>query len=464
MTAKSRRAIYLLFTLLILSTLVLGGCGGSRKPTPTPTSTPAPRLARATPTPRPTDTPVPGANAPTPVAAQPTATDAPVEVTAPTVGAAATPAPAVSAPTNTPAPAAPAPNLSPDMLSPDFGAQAFLWWRPEVADRDLQLMKDAGFNWVKQTFDWDLMEGGGQGSYNWDFSDRIVNEVSQKGLKLMVRVSLDPEKTIWAGPPPQCADALATFVGDMAKRYQGRIQAYQIWNEPNLAREWGHKRPNPAEYAIMLKKAYSAIKQADPKAIVITAGMAPTGTDNDDAMPDERFYDELYQAIGGKGDGYFDMLGVHAAGFKAPPELDPGEAKANKALYGGERFFAFRHVEDIRKIMERYGDANRRVAILEFGWTSDQVHPDYAWHAVSEDEKADYLVRAYRWAAEYWRPWIGIMSLIFMPSTDWTEKDEQYWWSIMEPGYPDNRWRPAYMKLCLYLNEAQGRSRCKWAP
>ncbi|MEI2750213.1 MAG: hypothetical protein V9E88_15820 [Ferruginibacter sp.] len=59
----------------------------------------------------------------------------------------------------------------------------------------------------------------------------------------------------------------------------------------------------------------------------------------------------MYQAMGGSSNGYFDMLGVHGAGFAAPPELDPAEAAANKPKYGGYRFFAFRHVEDIRAIM-----------------------------------------------------------------------------------------------------------------
>ena len=69
-------------------------------------------------------------------------------------------------------------------------------------------------------------------------------------------------------------------------------------------------------------------------------------------MPDDVFYDELYKAMGGKSDGYFDVLGVHAAGFKAAPEVSPEEAAADKAKYGGERFFTFRRVEDIRMLVQ----------------------------------------------------------------------------------------------------------------
>lgn len=67
----------------------------------------------------------------------------------------------------------------------------------------------------------------------------------------------------------------------------------------------------------------------------------------------------MYQAMGSSSNGYFDMLGVHGAGFAAPPELNPAEAAANPK-YGGYRFFAFRHVEDIHAIMVKYSDINEK--------------------------------------------------------------------------------------------------------
>ena len=34
------------------------------------------------------------------------------------------------------------------------------------------------------------------------------------------------------------------FVYAVADRYKGRIRAYEVWNEPNLAREWGGRLPD----------------------------------------------------------------------------------------------------------------------------------------------------------------------------------------------------------------------------
>ncbi len=128
------------------------------------------------------------------------------------------------------------------MRSPDFGGQAFLWWRPEIADRDLVLMKEAGFEWVKQAFAWETIEGAGKGEFDWSVADRVVSHVNADGLKLLARLSSDPELTdFWAGAPPGNADNFADFAYAVANRYNctpqavGCIQAYQIWNEPNLS-------------------------------------------------------------------------------------------------------------------------------------------------------------------------------------------------------------------------------------
>ena len=200
--------------------------------------------------------------------------------------------------------------------------------------------------------------------------------------------------------------------------------------------------------------------------------MAPTGDNNDIAMPDDIFYEGMYQAMGGNSSGYFDMLGVHGAGFAAPPELDPAEA-ASDQQYGGYRFFAFRHVEDIRAIMVRNGDADKKIVLLEFGWTFDPVNPSYKWHGadagITDMVQADYLKRAYEYASNNWQPWIGLMNLLTMPNLDWLadgnpQDEEQYWWAIMEPSQIDElKFRPAYVVLCIYFNGIDGQ-RCKYDP
>lgn len=352
-----------------------------------------------------------------------------------------------------PARPTPTPALTPTswprtrLASPEYGIQAFLYWDWEAADRALVLIQDMGFKWVKQAVAWRDVEGLEKGQYDWVRTDRLVKAVRRSKLNLILRIDHQPFWTQAPGSeplenaPPVNLQDFGDFCHALAEHYAGKVPAYQVWNEPNLAREWGSQPPDPAQYVELLRVCYIGIKAADPAALVISAGMSPTGSGPPEAMPDDQFIEKMYQAGAAP---YFDLLGVHAAGFKEPPETSPDQAAAK---YNGNRFFCFRHAEDIRRIMERYGDGNKQVAILEFGWTTDQVNPEYAWHAVTEEQQADYLVRAYQYAQAHWSPWIGPMIALSMANPASTAEDEQYWWAINYPNYAEMRVRPAYDAL-----------------
>jgi len=347
------------------------------------------------------------------------------------------------------------------MSSPDYSMQVFLFWKEEIADRDLQLVQDAGFTWVKQEFPWREIEPVNKGDFDWSRTDRIMEQIDKHGLKVIVRLGVQPQ---WAGGgfpevgPPNNLQDFADFAAAVATRYKGRIDAYQIWNEPNLAREWGNRPPNAAEYTELLKIAYESIKAVDPYPLIISAGMAPTTRNDNVARPDTYYIQEMYEA-GAK--PYFDALGVHGPGYASPPEMDPAEIArtpglANPGDFKEEnnvpeelrRVYGFRHVEDVRQIMVDNGDADKKVVLLEFGWTIDP-RPDspYKWHAVSPEQQAQYFERAYQYAKENWRPWIGVMSLIYVANPQWTMDDEQTYWSIVYPTYPELTAAPAYYGL-----------------
>jgi hypothetical protein len=224
----------------------------------------------------------------------------------------------------------------------------------------------------------------------------------------------------------------------VASRYRGRIAAYQIWNEPNLAREWGNQEPDAEAYVDMLAACSQAIRDADPDAILISAGLSPTGNHDAIAHRDDLYFQAMYAADFQQ---YVDVVGMHAPGYTVP-SYGPDDAERD----GKGRWATFRRVEDLRKIMIANGDAARQVAILEFGWTLDPgIHPDYAWFAVPDEAtQAQYLVEAYQYAAEHWRPWVGLMSVIYISDPSWTEQDEEYWWGITTAeGYV----RQSYMDL-----------------
>ncbi len=318
-----------------------------------------------------------------------------------------------------------------------YGIQVFTWWDAAARPRDLEIVRMMRFQYIKQIFGWRDIYPTKNDPPHWQNADEVVAEAAYRGLKIVARLGLPPTWAITSPnrpeDPPFDLTAFATYCSELATRYKGQITAYQVWNEPNLDREWLDHTPNAASYVRVLSACYKALKAADPAAVVISAGLAPTGTLSPQVIPDEQYLREMYQA---GASAYYDVLGLNAPGYKSPPETDP-------ASLGDFRWQTFRHVEDMRALMVANGDGAKQVAILEMGWSVDERDsiPDkqgtaipnpYRWHAVSEQQQADYLVGAYNYAASHWRPWISLMSMIYIPDPAWTKANEEYWWSILE--------------------------------
>jgi hypothetical protein len=322
--------------------------------------------------------------------------------------------------------------------SPDYGLSMFLWNEPSTTARDLNIASSANFHWQKTLFEWRQIEGAGKGIYNWTEADRVVKASSASGVKIIARIDFQP---VWArkdkannGPPDNYQD-YADFITAFASRYKpgsafGTVDAIEIWNEVNLTREWGNQPINQqqaADYVRLLTLAYRAAHAANPNIIIIQAGLSPTGVHNAMADDDAEYLGWLFQA-GLKGGVNYDVLGAHGN------TQAPCVACDFNSLPGfGDPSFYFRRIEQLRDIQVKYGDSDRQIWLLEFGWTADKVHPNYAWYAVSEDQKAANIVQAFQFARQHWAPWIGVMTLWTLSDPNWSAKDEEYWWAISNP-------------------------------
>jgi hypothetical protein len=211
----------------------------------------------------------------------------------------------------------PAPSNPP--WSTEYGIQIHGCGQPPA--EAIELVARAGFRWVKQQVRWDEIEGV-RGAFAWKCVDDVVDLAHAKGLKVLLSVTTAPRwaRTWTAGEPgPPDADLLAGFLTEMVKRYNGRIHAIEIFNEPNLAVEWGDNL-NPGYYVQMLIAASQAIKQVDAHILVISAGLAPTrwndwGTAIDDL--------EYMRRIGTDAAYYADCVGAHFNDGTSSPQA-PG--------------------------------------------------------------------------------------------------------------------------------------------
>jgi hypothetical protein len=212
----------------------------------------------------------------------------------------------------------------------------------------------------------------------------------------------------------------------IARAGLGRVEAYEIGNEPNVDRFWGGAAPDPGQYVQVLQVAYERIKAIDPVAIVVSAGLAPVGriegtcngwSGNNCFAMDEREYARQMFLLGA-GD-YFDVFGYHPYGFAYEPEVDP---------YFVSNGFAFRGTEVMHHLLEHHDLGRKPIWATEFNWLRDwtedggmpsRCQPKYeavfGWMEVTGIEQADYITRAFRYADENW-PWMGAM---FVWNLDW---------------------------------------------
>lgn len=294
-------------------------------------------------------------------------------------------------------------------------------------DQEIRRAGDLGAGYIVQVFAWNEIEPS-PGEFHWEYTDWLLRAADYYGLRIVARLDKPPA---WAASsstglsaPPKSVDDYAAFVAQVATRYRGQIAGYIVWNEPNLAREWGDGRPDPAGYTALLQAASAQIRSIDPGARVLSAGLAPTNEHSDSALDDRDYLRAMY-AAGAR--GAFDILAAHPYGFANPPD-DPR---------GAHDGMNFARLQDLRDIMIENGDADKPVWITEFGYTTAPP-PGSSTLLVTEEQQAQYLTRAFEIARERW-DWVQLFTIWNMADVtpmQGTSSATEEWGQVTQPGIP----------------------------
>ncbi len=350
----------------------------------------------------------------------------------PTGGATGTPGPT---PTGTGAP----------FTAFGYGVQAHMVDNDQ-APRVMQAVQDLGFGWVKQQVEWKRHEPA-KGQYDWGPLDEIASRAQAAGVRVLFSVTASPR---WARPagadfnvdgPPANVQDLANFMAALASRYRGRVQAYEVWNEPNLHTHWGNERIDATRYVQLLAASYRAIKGVCPECTVVSAGLTPTGTnDGIIAVDDFVYLRRLYNA----GLRYYtDAIGAHPSGYNVAPDRYYTNACEPDFIFKGpcqtpHHSWSFRStMEGYRNIMVAYGDSRKRIWPTEFGWASNPTpvaHYEYAADNTLQ-EQAQFTVRAYQMMKSW--GWVGVAFLWNLNFKVIAPGSEQAQWGIV-----DGNWGP----------------------
>lgn len=106
------------------------------------------------------------------------------------------------------------------------------------APRDYRLMEKVGATWARTTFRWDSINPAPD---EWDFSrfDNLIDLADQNGARVIATLGYDVGWIHREGEPrrrinPEQLPYFLEYVRRTVERYRGRVDAWEIWNEPNV--------------------------------------------------------------------------------------------------------------------------------------------------------------------------------------------------------------------------------------
>jgi polysaccharide biosynthesis protein PslG len=281
--------------------------------------------------------------------------------------------------------------------APEYGAQFHCTWSfydDEARATVVNHLADHGLKWVRIDVGWASIEDTGKGARNelhLANLDTCVANANRRGLKVLVMLWLAPEWARAGGTtdrhPPNNPQDYADFAHWMAARYEGKVDAWEVWNEPDPRQQFW--RGTTSQYVELLKAAYPAFKAGDATASVVLGGPSSN---------DAAWIREVY-SLGAKDS--FDVMATHPYQPIAdqPPEA-PGDA--NRSW--------FTSFPAVRQVMLDYGDGAKPVWFTEFGWSAHPNWPGIAeWQrGVTLEQQADYAVRAWRYTRDKY-PYVKVM-------------------------------------------------------
>jgi hypothetical protein len=219
---------------------------------------------------------------------------------------------------------------------PRIASDVAMSWlvKPDRFDELAQLTKLSGVIWVRDRIRWGEVETQRGHWAKRNRYDLSAEAQMKHGLKVYQVFHDTPgwaqreEKT--HSFPDDLRDAY-NFAAEMARRFKGKVAAWEVWNEPDIIHfsdELGDS------YSALLKAMYLGFKSADPELPVLLCSFA---------MGPGRFAETIFQ---NDVQNYFDIYNYHI--------YDKWENHAGRAL---------KHIE----LMRRYGLERKPVWLTEAG-------------------------------------------------------------------------------------------------
>jgi hypothetical protein len=209
-------------------------------------------------------------------------------------------------------------------------------------------------------------------AYDWTSADAAVADARAHGLKVLLSFTGLPTWARRANVPgrfdpatyrPRASDLGA--YGEALARHFPDVEAFQVWNEPNLSAyltpQWSKGiAAAPRIYRAMLNAFYAGVKRVRPAALVVTAGTAPLG----DAGHGNRIMPVIFWRTLLSQAARFDVLAHHPSSAGGPTRHARNAGDVSVPDLGKLR----RLLEHVHK--------KARLWVTEVSYDSDPPDPD----------------------------------------------------------------------------------------
>ncbi len=293
----------------------------------------------------------------------------------------------------------------------ELGGQAL-----QLNGNTVGLMKRAGMTWAKQQFRYELGQNASAVS-------GLISSAHANGFKALISVLGDKSQM---GDFNSYISSYSSFVAGVAS---AGADAIEVWNEPNIDREWPGSSISGANYTQLLASAFNAIKSANGNTIVISAAPAPTGFFGTGGCGTGGCNDDVFmqQMAAAGAASYMDCVGLHYNEGIVSPTQTSGDPRDNYPT----RYF---------QTMLGRGYApfgGKPVCFTELGYLSGQgfsqaIPASFAWaDNTTVAQQAAWLAGAATAAAQSGKVRLMIVFNVDFPS--FTDNDPQGGYAMLRP-------------------------------
>jgi hypothetical protein len=357
-----------------------------------------------------------------------------------------------------------------DQFIPAIQVQHSLDTNPDTQRIWMDYVNRLGLTWFKEQVRWDHIEKA-PGEYDWTVLDLVLPIAEELDYRVLASIVAAPE---WArepgvdlsddGPPANNED-FVRFLTEMLNRYPGQIHAIEIWNEPNIDREWRSSGGVSAVNFVELQRvAYTTIKNIDPGIIVISGAPSPTGgfVDQNGVVRAIDDFDYMDQMISAGLLNYADCIGVHHNGYNVAPSYRWNEIPNDpNATFRGP-FDNPHHSWSFRSTLETYANkiavagGDQKLCITEFGWpVTEDLSGTPTNFGFADDntllEQAEWTIEALDLMEEWGFVWIAsIWNLNYGAQAGWDPTSDNTPYSIIGPDFAN---RPVFDAIAQWSAE-----------